>query len=170
MTTQKYFYKGRDFLELRKIIGRLAIILTLTMALLLFAIILPAFALDWNDNEWTNCPRAVEGTWISGNPNSLNSKTLSIQENKVSMIKTHNGEVAFAGNTFAKKGKFVEMVLQSTTTDKEIHLKLRPHLVQTNSDPVNKTYCRIKVFHFNSQAHAKFDKYSSWDIYQLKRN
>ncbi len=170
MTTQKYFYKGREFLELRKVIGRLVITFALAMAFLLFAVILPAFALDWNDNEWANCPRAVEGAWISDNPNALNSKTLSIQENKISMIKNHSGEVFFTGNTFAKKGKFLEMVLQSTTTDKEIHLKLRPHLVQTNSDPENKTYCRIKVFQFDSQAHAKFDKYSSWDIYQLKSN
>ena len=34
----------------------------------------------------------------------------------------------------------------------------------------NKAHCRIKVFQFNSQAHVKFNKYSSWDIYQLKRN
>jgi hypothetical protein len=170
MTTQKYFYKGRDFLELRKITGRLAIAFALTIGLLLFAVILPAFALDWNDNEWANCPRAVEGTWISENPNSLKSKMLSIQENKISMINYYDGEVSFTGNTFAKKGKFIEAVLQSTAKDKEIHLKLRPHLVQTNSGPENKTYCSIKVFKFNSQAHAKLDKYSSWDIYQLNRN
>jgi len=170
MTTQKYFYKGRDFFKLRKTIGRLVITLALAIALLLFAVILPAFALDWNDNEWAYCPRAVEGTWVSDNPNALNSKTLSIQKNKISMINNDNGEVSFTGNTFAKKGKFIEIVLQSNTKDKEIYLKLRPHLIQTNSDPESKTYCRIKVFQFSSLAHAKFDKYSSWDIYQLKRN
>jgi hypothetical protein len=81
-----------------------------------------------------------------------------------------DGEVSFIGNTYLEKGNFIEIVLQSTTKEKEIHLKLRPHIVQTYSDSKKRAHCRIKVFQFNSQAHAKFDKYSSWDIYQLKRN
>ena len=139
-----------------------------TLMLLLFTVNLPAFALDWNDREWEDCPRTVEGVWISDNPDPVNSKTLVIQKNKVSITK--DGVVSFKGNYITEKGKFVEMVLQSTAKDKKIHLKVRPHMVQTNSDPDYRTGCRIKVFQFNSQAHAKFDKYSSWDIYQLKHN
>lgn len=170
MTSQKYFYKGRDFIQLRRVIGRLAMTIACTLVFLLFAVILSAFALDWNDNEWASCPRTVEGIWISDNPDFINSKTLSIQKNSISITQNKDGVVSFTGNTFVEKGKFIEMVLQSITKEKEIHLKLRPHRVQTNSDPENRTHCRIKVFQFNSQAHAKFDKYSSWDIYQLKRN
>lgn len=170
MTSHKYFYKGRDYIQLRRVIGRLAMTIACTLVFLLFAVVLPAFALDWDDNEWASCPRTVEGVWVSDNPDSINSKTLNIQKNRVHITQNMDGEVSFTGNTFVEKGRFIEMVLQSTTKEKEILLKLRPHLVHTNSDPENKTHCRIKVFQFNSQAHAKFDKYSSWDIYQLKRN
>ena len=168
MTSQRYFYKGRDFIQHRRTMGRLALTIACTLIFLLVAVNFPAFALDWNDKEWAGCPRTVEGIWISDNSDSMKSKTLNIQENKVSITK--DGAVSFTGSTFAENGKFVEMVLESLTKEKEIFLKLRPHMVQTNSDPENRTDCRIKVFQFNSQAHAKFDKYSSWDIYQLKRN
>jgi hypothetical protein len=126
--------------------------------------------LDWNDDEWASCPRTVEGIWISDNSDAMNSKTLNIQKNRVRITQNTGGEVSFTGDSFVEKGKFIEMVLQFTAKEKEIHLKLRPHRVQTNSDPENRTHCRIKVFQFNSQAHSKFDKYSSWDIYQLKRD
>ena len=141
-----------------------------TLVVLIFTVVLPAFALDWDDNEWASCPSTFEGTWLSDNPDSINSKTLNIQKNRVSITQNMDGEVSFTGVTFLEKGNFIEMVLQSTTKEKEIHLKLRPHIVQTYSVPENRVHCRIKVFQFNSQAHAKFDKYSSWEIYQLKRN
>ena len=141
-----------------------------TLVFLIFTFVLPAFSLDWDDNEWASCPSTVEGTWLSENPDSINSKTLNIQKNRVSITRNMDGEVSFTGNIFLEKGNFIEMVLQSTTKEKEIYLKLRPHIVQTYSDPENRAHCRIKVFQFNSQAHAKFDKYSSWEIYQLKRN
>ena len=141
-----------------------------TLIVLIFIVILPAFALDWDDNEWASCPSTVEGTWLSDNPDSINSKTLNIQKNRVSITQNMDGEVSFTGDTFLEKGNFIEMILQSTTKEKKIHLKIRPHIVQTYSDPENKAHCRIKVFQFNSQAHVKFNKYSSWDIYQLKRN
>ena len=139
-------------------------------AFLLFAVNLPAFALDWNDKEWANCPPKVEGIWISDNPDSMKSKTLNIQKKRIGLTLSRDGQVSFTGNAFADKGKFVEMVLESTKKKKEIFLKLRPHMVKTSLDPESRTDCLIKVFQFNSQAHAKFDKYSSWDIYQLKRN
>ena len=141
-----------------------------TLVVLIFTVVLPAFALDWDDNEWASCPSTVEGTWLSENPDSINSKTLNIQKNRVSITQNMDGEVSFTGNIFLEKGNFIEMVLQSTTKEKEIHLKLRPHIVQTYLDPENRANCRIKVFQFNSQAHAKYDKYSSWEIYQLKRD
>jgi hypothetical protein len=170
MTSQKYFYKRLDFIQLHLAIGRLTMTIVCTLVVLIFTVVLPAFALDWGDNEWASCPSTVEGTWLSDNPDSINSKTLNIQKNRVSITQNMDGEVSFTGNTFLEKGNFIEMVLQSTTKEKEIHLKLRPHIVQTYSDPENRAHCRIKVFQFNSQAHAKFDKYSSWEIYQLKRN
>jgi hypothetical protein len=170
MTPQKHFYKKQDFIQLHLAIGRLAMTIVCTLVVLIFTSVLPTFALDWDDNEWASCPSTVEGTWISDNPDSINSKTLNIKKNRVSITQNMDGEVSFTGNTFLEKGNFIEMVLQSTTKEKEIHLKLRPHIVQTYSDPENRAHCRIKVFQFNSQSHAKFDKYSSWEIYQLKRN
>ena len=170
MTSQKYVYKRQDFIQFHLAIGRLKMIMSCTLVVLIFTIVLPAFALDWNDNEWASCPSTVEGTWLSDNPDSINSKTLNIQKNRVSITQNRDGEVSFTGNTFLEKGNFIEMVLQSTTKEKEIYLKLRPHIVQTYSYPENSAHCMIKVFQFNSQAHAKFDKYSSWEIYQLKRN
>ena len=170
MTSQKYFYKRQDFIQFPLAIGRFAMTITSTLVVLIFTVVLPAFALDWDDNEWASCPSTVEGTWLSENPDSINSKTLNIQKNRVSITRNMDGEVSFTGNIFLEKGNFIEMVLQSTTKEKEIHLKLRPHIVQTYSYPENRANCRIKVFQFNSQAHAKFDKYSSWEIYQLKRN
>jgi hypothetical protein len=170
MTSQKYFYKRQGFIQLYLAIGRLAITIVCTLVVLIFTIVLPAFALDWDDNEWANCPSTVEGIWISDNPDSINSKTLNIQKNRVSITQNMDGKVSFTGNIFLEKGNFIEMVLQSTTKEKEIHLKLRPHIVQTYSDSEHGAHCKVKVFQFNSQAHAKFDKYSRWDIYQLKRN
>jgi len=170
MTAQKYFDKGKSFIQFHLAIGRLAMTIACTLVVLTFTVVLPAFALDWDDSEWASCPSTVEGTWLSDNPDSINSKTLNIQKNRVSITRNMDGEVSFTGNIFLEKGNFIEMVLKSTTKEKEIHLKIRPHIVQTYSDPETRAHCRIKVFQFNSQAHAKFDKYSSWEIYQLKRN
>ena len=170
MTSQKYFYKRQDFIQFRLPIGRFAMTIACTLVVLIFTVVLPAFALDWDDNEWASCPSTVEGTWLSENPDSINSKTLNIQKNRVSITRNMDGEVSFTGNIFLEKGNFIEMVLQSTTKVKEIYLKIRPHIVQTYSYPEKSAHCMIKVFQFNSQAHAKFDKYSSWEIYQLKRN
>ena len=170
MTSQKYFHKRQVLIQSHLAIGQLAMTITCTLVVLIFTIVIPAFALDWDDNEWASCPSTVEGTWVSDNPGSINSKTLNIQKNRVSITQNMDGEVSFTGNTFLEKGNFIEMVLQSTKKEKEIYLKLRPHIVQTYSGPENRAHCRIKVFQFNSQSHAKFDKYSSWEIYQLKRN
>ena len=170
MTSQKYFYKRQDFIQFRLAIGRLAMTITCTLVVLIFTVVFPAFALDWDDNEWASCPSTVEGTWLSVNPDSTNSKILDIQKNRVSITQNMDSQVSFTGNTFLEKGNFTEMVLQSTTKEKEIHLKIRPHIVQTYSDPQNRVHCKIKVFQFDSQAHAKIDKYSSWNIYQLKRH
>jgi hypothetical protein len=168
--TSKQIFKRQDFIQLHLTIGRLAMPIVCTLVVLIFTVVLPAFALDWGDNEWVSCPSTLQGTWLSDNPDSINIKTLNIQKNRVSITQNIDGEVSFTGNTFLEKGIFIETVLQSTTKEKKIHLKLRPHIVQTYSNTENKAHCRIKVFQFNSQAHAKFNKYSSWEIFQLKRN
>ena len=170
MTSKKIFYKRQGFNQPHLAIERLAMTIVCTLVVLIFTVVLPAFALDWDDNEWASCPSKIEGTWVSDNLDSINSKTLNIQKNRVSITQNMDGEVSFTGNIFLEKGNFIEMVLQSTTKEKEIYLKLRPHIVQTYSYPENSAHCMIKVFQFNSQAHAKFDKYLSWEIYQLKRN
>lgn len=170
MISQKQKCKVRVFIQLPTTIGPCIRTICCTLMFILFVVNHSAFALDWKDKEWADCPLKVKGVWVSDEPDSMNRKTLNIQENRVSLTQSRDGEVSFIGNIFAEKGNSLEMVLKSTTKDKEIHLKLRPHMVQTNSDPKDTTDCRIKVFQFNSQAHAKFDKYSSWNIYQLKHN
>ena len=71
-----------------------------TLVVLIFTVVLPAFALDWDDNEWASCPSKVEGTWLTDNTDSINSKTLNIQKNRVSITQNIDGEVSFIGNTF----------------------------------------------------------------------
>ena len=104
MTSQKYFYKCRDFIQLRKTIGRLTLTITCTLVFLLFVVILPTFALDWNYDEWASCPRTVEGIWISDNSDAMNSKTLNIQKNRVRITQNTGGEVSFTGDSFVEKG------------------------------------------------------------------
>jgi hypothetical protein len=170
MTSQKYFHKRQVLIQSHLAIGQLAMTITCTLVVLIFTIVIPAFALDWDDNEWANCPSTLEGTWLSDNQDSINNKTLNIKKNRVSITQNMDGEVTFTGNSFLEIENFIIIALKSTTKEKEIYLKIRPHIVHTYSDPENSALCRIKVFQFNSQAHAKFDKYSSWDIYQLIRN
>ena len=124
MTSQKYLSKRQDFIHFHLTIGRLAMTIACTLVVLIFTVVLPAFALDWDDNEWANCPSTLEGIWLSENPDSINSKILNIQKNRVSIIQNMDGEVSFTGNTFLEKRNFIEMVLKSTTKEKEIHLKM----------------------------------------------
>ena len=146
--------------------------------LILFAYINFASALNWQDKEWkeANCPNTAMGTWISENPNFPNGKILNIQKNKISIIGSHNTEEKFIykKSSIQVGDKFIEMVLQPMEQEKNLYLKIRPHLITSTSGQENKILnsynCLIKVFQFNSQKHAKFDKYSSWDIYQLKTN
>jgi hypothetical protein len=178
MKSQKYFYKGRDFINIRKIAGRMTVIGACIFILILFAYINFASALNWQDKEWmeASCPNTAIGTWKSENPNFPNGKILNIQKNKISIIGNHNSEEKFIHKKSSVQvgGKFIEMVIQPMEQDKNIYLKIRPHLITSTRDQGNKkpiTYnCMIKVFQFNSQKHAKFDKYSSWDIYQLKND
>ena len=170
MISTSYFYKRQGFIQFRLAIGRLAITIACTLVVIIFTVVLPAFALDWNDKEWASCPSTVEGTWLSDNQNTINSKTLNIRKNRVSITQNVGGKISFTGNTFLEKRNFIEIILQSTTKEKKIYLKLRPHIVQTYSDPEKTAHCRIKVFQFNSQDQANLDKYSNWEIYQLKRN
>ncbi len=178
MKRYKYYFKGTDLVKIRKIVGRMTMIGACIFLLILFAYINFASALSWQDKEWkdANCPNTGIGTWISENPNSPNGKILNIQKNKISIIGNHDSEdkIFYKKSSIQVGGKFIEMVLSPMKQEKNIYLKMRPHLITSRSGQGNNklsTYnCLIKVFQFNSQKHAKFDKYSSWDIYQLKNN
>jgi len=165
-------------MKIIKIARRVTVIGACIFFLILFAYINFASALNWKDKEWVeaSCPNTAIGTWKSENPNFPNGKILNIQKNKVSIIGNHN-----SGEKYIHKkgsiqvgGKFIEMVLQPLENEKNIFLKIRPHLITSKSGHENNkpiTYnCMNKVFKFDSQKHAKFDKYSSWDIYQLKND
>ena len=60
MTSQKkYFYKRQDFIQFPLVIGQLIMTIACTLVVLIFSIVLPAFALDWDDNEWASCPSTI---------------------------------------------------------------------------------------------------------------
>jgi hypothetical protein len=100
MTSQKKIYKRQGFIQFGLVMGRLAMTIACTSVVLIFTVVLPAFALDWDDNEWASCPFTVEGTWLSDNPDSINSKTLNIQKIRVGINQNMDGEVSFTGDTF----------------------------------------------------------------------
>ena len=73
-----------------------------------------------------------------------------------------------------KNGSYVGVKLQPVTKDKTTFLKIRPHLIRSKhaTKKMNKTIqnCFIKVFKFESQKNAKYDKYLDWEIYKFKNN
>ena len=155
--------------------------------LLMIFIVTPAFSLDWNDEEWAQagCPKAVTGTWL---PQDTRSKwgVLTIREGARIYVQNQYGEeklpthewvrqYSFGDSTLATDQRFVKLALHPVKEGEYqgYTVKIRPHLVglpagqlATNSSSAD---CLIKIFKFKSQEEAKFDKYSEWAIYRLKK-
>ncbi len=160
-------------------VGSLTLLMTFTAT--------PAFSLDWNDEEWAQagCPKSVIGTWL---PQDTQSEwgTLTIREGALICVQNQAGgeklpthewirQYSFDDSTLATDQRFIKLALHPVKEGayRGSIVKIRPHLVglsagqwATNS---SSSGCLIKVFKFKSQEEAKFDKYSGWAIYRLKK-
>ena len=158
---------------LQRIAVRMIITIGTSVVLILSAYINTVSAMNWEDKEWVEagCPIAIRGTWSSGSPNEKIKKSLNIQTDKISITHAQNNKelFSFSGKTLKKRGRYAEMALQSRNIEinKDTYFKIRP-LMAPESRKSGAYTCFIKVFQFNSEKNMKFDKYSSWDIYQLK--
>jgi hypothetical protein len=174
MYTRKYYFKGSDLLKARKFFFQLLLTLFVSLAGIMMVFVFPAYSLSWGDKEWvqSGCPKTATGKWISENSQTLNSKSLSINDESVIFIshdeKRYQYEVI--KNSYLSGNNYKEMILTplNNPNGKEKIIKIRPHRVRTfSNNQKNMSNCFIKVFQFDSHRHAKFDKYSSWDIYVL---
>ncbi len=135
-------------------------------------------ALGWNDKEWVEagCPSNIFGAWISRGAEINSKNLLNIYQDKIIFINNHNLEKKYSFNpeNILKNSSYLGVKLQPVTKDKTVYLKIRPHLVRSKhtTQQMNKTIqnCFIKVFKFESQKNAKYDKYLDWEIYKLKNN
>ena len=145
-------------------------------SLILFSLASNVYALSWNDKQWggAGCPNSGIGKWKSDDSNVDNEKIMLVQKNRVSIITNNNSEKQFLykKTSLHAKGKFIELSGKLIDGEKQMYIKIRPHLISPTEGArdTNKSSfkCLIKVFQYSSPKDAKFDKYSSWDIYQLK--
>jgi hypothetical protein len=174
MYTKKYYFKGSDLLKFRSLF--LSLILTFIFSLvgILSVFISSAYALNWSDKEWvqSGCPETALGKWIPDNPDISKFNSLTIKDTRIAQFSQGSlvKQYRVVKNSLQSGIKFIEMELLPTNNETGIenYIKIRPHLVQVALK--NHTNCHIKVFNFKSQDHAKYDKYSGWDIYQLKND
>ena len=178
MKSKKCFVKSRNILKIfrRSYFGILIVTPLYFIALFLF--VGSAYALNWSDKEWRDagCPRSAIGLWKLDGSDS-NKKAMRIEKGKVAIIANNKSEENFLYEQASLKdgNKFIELVLDHAAHKKQIYLKIRPHLIsqiRESQGGVNKSSynCLIKVFQYSSPKKTKFDKYSSWEIYQLNNS
>ena len=173
MATQKYFYKGRDLVKLRNQILNLVITLIFCLAGIFSFFISPSYSLSWQDEEWleAGCPKSVSGNWEADNPTTTKLKSMSFGKKEITYTSKNNETRKFEiiNSSFVSKNQFVKMKIQPPNDEKETIIKIRPHLVNIDSNGKKQTpNCMIKVFSFNTEKHAKTDRYSEWNIFRLK--
>ena len=174
MYTKKYYFKGSDLLKFRSLF--LSLILTFIFSLvgILSVFISSAYALNWSDKEWvqSGCPETALGEWVPDNPNISKFHSLSIKDTRIAQFSQDNlvKQYRVVKSSLQSGKKYIEMELFPTNNEIEAenYIKIRPHLVHVALK--SQANCHIKVFNFKSQDHAKYDKYSGWDIYQLKND
>lgn len=145
-------------------------------SLILFSLASNVYALSWNDKQWggAGCPSSGIGKWKSGGSNIDSDKIMLIEKNRVSIITNNNSEKQFLykKTSLHAKGKFIELFRELTDGEKQMYIKIRPHLISPieGARDANKSSfdCLIKVFQYSSPKDAKLDKYLKWDIYKLK--
>lgn len=174
MTSQNYYFKGRDLIKLRGFLFNLVFTLALSIVCLLAIFVSPGFTLDWKDKEWKQpgCPETVFGIWIADNPETSSYKNLSISDQGVIYTFPDNQarKYEIARNSLSEGKRYVGMKLIPLNKEhwKEIYLKIRPHLVQAGqnkNDPPSSS-CLIKVFEFKTNRHARMNRYSGWNIFR----
>ncbi len=171
MYRKKYFFKGRDLIKVRNFVFNVLITLIFSLVGILSFFVSPGFSLSWQDEEWLKpgCPKTASGNWTANNPANTKLRSLSINNNQV-IYTSKSGEgkqFRIIKSTSGLKIPYVEMKLQSFNKEHKLILKIRPHLVQTNSKEQKKDFnCLIKVFRYKNEKHAKAEKYSGWNIYR----
>jgi hypothetical protein len=148
----------------------LFVTLLFTLAGLLIFFISPSYSLSWNDEEWlqSGCPKTASGKWVVDNPETTDLRSISINNNEVTYIfksdKAH--KFGIENSSLISKNKYVK--LKPVNSEKEIVLKIRPHLLHTNSQKEkSQPNCLIKVFTYKNEKHAKTERYSGWNIFRL---
>ena len=134
-------------------------------------------ALGWDDKEWVEagCPSNIFGTWVSSGFEINSEKLLNIYQEKIVFLGNHGLEEKYSYNqkNILRNGTYVGLNLQPVSKEKSIYLKLRPHLVQSENKAIHMNEitqnCFVKVFKFESQKNAMYDKYLNWEIYKFKK-
>ena len=174
MYKPKYFFKGLDLIKVRNFVFNILITLFFSLVGILSFFVSPGSSLGWQDEEWLKqgCPKTVSGSWTANNPANIKLRSLSINNNQV-IYTSQSGEdqqFRIIKSTSDLKIPYVEMKLKSFNKEDKLVLKIRPHLVQTNSKEQKKDFsCLIKVFRYKNRKHAKAEKYFGWNIYRLKK-
>ena len=174
MSRQKYFFKGRDLIKVRNFVFNVLITLIFSLVGILSFFVSPGFSLSWQDEEWlkTGCPKTASGNWTANNAVNKKLSSLSINNNQV-IYNSQSGEgqkFKIIKSTSDLKNPYIEMKLKSFNKKNKLVLKIRPHLVQTNSkEQKNGFNCLIKVFRYKNEKHAKAEKYLGWNIYRISK-
>ena len=134
-------------------------------------------ALSWDDKEWieAGCASNIFGTKLTSGLEVNSGKLLNIYQDKIVFLNNHNFEEKYSYNqkNILRDRAYISVNLQPLSKEKSIYLKLRPHSVhpETNTLPISKITqnCFVKVFKFESQKDARYDKYFNWEIYKLKK-
>ena len=175
MPTQKFFYKDSELVKVGNLILSLIITLFFSLAGICSLFISPSYSLSWQDEEWVKagCPKNIVGDWLAHNTANTNLKSVSFNNKEITYTSKKNETHKFGiiHSSFISKNQFLKMKIKPLNNKKEEIIKIRPHLVHINSKGNKKTSsCMIKVFSFNTEKHAKTDRYSGWNIFRLIKN
>ena len=164
MSNKKYFSNRPNYFI------DLFVTLLFTLVGLLMFFISPSYSLSWNDEEWlqSGCPKTASGKWAADNPETTNLRFISINNSEV--IYTSQNDLThkfgISKSSFVSKNKYVKIELRPLNNQKEVILKIRPHLIHMDlQKETNNPNCLIKVFTFKDDKHAKTDRYFGWNIF-----
>jgi hypothetical protein len=135
-------------------------------------------SLDWGDKKWVEagCPSNIFGSRISSGFEVNSGKSLNIYQDKIVFLGKHDLEEKYSYNkkNILRGNTYDGVALQPVSKEIYRYLKIRPHLVQSETSSMDMNIinqnCFVKVFKFESQKNAKLDKYLNWEIYKLKSN
>jgi thioredoxin-related protein len=138
MISKKIYIKKKNILDIRGISYGVIVIRTCIFIITLLAFTSIALALSSQDKEVTvdGCTKTAIGEWKSEKLNFHNEKTISIQDNKVVIMGSHNSVEYFLRNkrSFKVGGKSIEFTVNFLGGEKEISLKTQPHLITAKID------------------------------------